>query len=366
MRQVNISGVLSNTALRANEYFRRTWNLKEVSYEDLDTVFFRKARLKSCIQQLLDAVNGRQIEIRTLVTDSRGDFVKENVDSLVRDLMQCLAFYMKYKQSEDNSQSSVTVHYPNGLDTLNSKRVSLFYSFLYLAVIHLMYTDACLSDVADLAAKIPVYGSYRECLASQFEQLYIPASLPEAIRDLPGNAGETDMFELNARSLPHKRSCWLETMRDTQTKYYGLSGKPHFDNVITRYRYLTHASEEDISQMLKDLEERNASVPSGWIEEYAEISETYKDIDLYRSDSTLGWEKDLLERSINEFLHLQHHAISSEVFMDAVSGMIDVYTVRGGSALLSRSDPFYKVFDELKKTERYALDQMLPFKREAK
>ena len=369
MGKVNISGKLPNTALRANEYFRRSWKLEEISFEDLDTIYFRKRRLKSCIQRMLDAINGRTIEIRVLTTEYENDFSEDRVHALVRDLMDCLDFYLRYKQSE----GPYAPHdLPSlGVDVLNPKRAALFRSFLYLAIIHFMYTDADLSDLIDFAAGAPFYRSYREFLFSCFKQLYLPQYRSNTVSRENGvykigdhRVSELDLFELNAHSFSARRSNWLDAVRSTQASFYGLSVDPRFDNRIMQFRYLTHASETDIRQMLDDLAEQRVSIPASWIEEYKEIEETYIGQDLYEQNSRLGWEKELLEKSIRDFLHLQQYAASSEAFTDAIAGMIDVYTVRGGGMAICRQDSFYKIFDNLKKIERFALDHLSPFKRE--
>ena len=370
MGKVNVSGQLSNVALTAFESFRRSWNLKDISFNNLDSVYFRKTRLKVCIQKMLDAINGRTIEFRVLTTDFYGSFIEKSVHDLVRDLMDSLVFYIRYKQSEgpygDNSILS------REMDVLSPKRVSFFYSFLYLAVIHFMYTDAELSDLIDFASNIPVYRSYREFLSFYFEQNYLPMPAAGSITRENGQysigsqlMNEPDLFEVNARSFTARRSCWLETVRNTQAAYYGLPGEPQSGNRIMQFRCLTHASDDDIAQMIADLEDRNLCVPKQWISEYDEIKESYKDADLTSAVDPLGWEKELLEKSITEFLHMQQYAHSSEVFTDAIAGMVDVYTVRGGGMAISDPDSFYKIFDNLEKIERYSRDHMLPYKKEA-
>ena len=369
MGKVNISGKLSNTALRANEYFRRSWQLKEISFEDLDSVYFRKRRLKSCIQRMLDAINGRTIEIRVLTTEYDNDFSEDSVHALVRNLMDSLDLYIRYKQSEGPYSPHDLLSL--GVDGLNPKRTALFRSFLYLAIIHFMYTDADLSDLIDFAADTPVYRSYREFLSSYFKQMYLPQSRSNTVTRENGvykigdRVVELDLFELNAQSFSARRSSWLNAIRSTRTAYYGLSGEPRFDNRIMQFRYLTHASETDISQMLDDLAEQHISVPASWIEEYNALEESYREQDLYEADETSDWQTKLLETSIREFLHLQRYASSSEAFSDAIAGMIDVYTVRGGGMAICQQDSFYKIFDNLKKIERFALDHLSPFKKEA-
>ncbi|MDO5137185.1 MAG: hypothetical protein Q4D71_01895 [Oscillospiraceae bacterium] len=364
MRKVEISGTLSNTALRANEYFRQSWKQKEISFDDLDSVYFRKRRLKASIQQMLDAINGRTIEIRALTTDFHGLPSEEGVHTFVNDLMDSLELYMQYKLSD--------VPYPfrdlqsPGMDVMSPELRSFFRSFLYLSVIRFMYTDADLSDLIEYAAEVPMYISYREFLSSYYEQLYPSHHHARQLTRENGSNTEggrpmdrPDLLDVSARNN------WLTQVRSTQSAYYGLSNVPRFSNRIMQFRYLAHASEEEIRQMLDDLKERSVDVPAEWVNEYKELTESLRDTDLYGSVSPTGWESGLLERSISDFLHHPFYANSPEMFTDSVAGMIDVYTVRGGGMAITDPDSFYKIFDNIKKIERFSLDHLSPFKKES-
>ena len=367
MGKVNVSGTLSSTALRSNEYFRRSWNMKEISFDDLDSVYFRKRRLKACIQQMIDAVNGRTIEIRALTTDFHGVPSEEKVHALVNDLMDSLDMYIKYKLTANPNPPQDMGSF--NIDVMSKGRALLFRSFLYLAVIHFMYTNADLADIIDYAADAPAYRSYREFLLSYFVQQYLPDVLDDQVTIgdysfINERYYKPDLFELNARSLRSARSTWLNKLRSTQAAYYDLPDGPKYTNVIMQFRYLTHASDRDIERMLDDLKERHIEVPAAWADEYHEICESIGDTDLYESNKPSGWETDLFEKSIKYYLDLQYFAYPDEVFTDAIAGMIDVYTVRGGGMAITDPDSFYKIFDNLKKIERFSLDHLSPFKKE--
>jgi len=368
MGKVNVSGTLSNTALRSNEYFRRAWNLKDISFDDLDSVYFRKRRLKACIQQMMDAINGRTIEIRALTTDFSGIPSEERVHALVGDLMDSLDMYIKYKLTANPNPPQDMGSF--NIDVMSKGRALLFRSFLYLAVIHFMYTDADLADLIDYAADAPAYRSYREFLLSYFVQQYLPGVLDDQVTIgdysyINERFYKPDLFELNARSIRSARSTWLNELRSTQATYYDLPDEPKYTNAIMQFRYLTHASERDIERMLEDLKERHIEVPTSWTDEYREICESLGDTALYSNDRLSGWETALFEKSIDMYLHLQYFAYPNEVFTDAIAGMIDVYTVRGGGMAITDPDSFYKIFDNLKKIERFALDHLSPFKKES-
>ncbi|MBR0450741.1 MAG: hypothetical protein IJI78_02010 [Oscillospiraceae bacterium] len=368
MGKVNVSGTMSNTALRSNEYFRRSWNLKEISFDDLDSVYFRKRRLKACIQQMMDAINGRTVEIRALTTDFSGIPSEERVQALVGDLMDSLDLYIKYKLTANPKPPRDMDSF--NIDVMSKGRALLFRSFLYLAVIRFMYTDADLADLIDYAANTPAYRSYKEFLLSYFVQQYLPDVLDDQVTIgdysfINERYYKPDLFELNARSLRSARSTWLNELRSTQTAYYGLPDEPKYTNVIMQFRYLTHASEKEIDRMLDDLKERHIEVPETWISEYEEICETVRDKDLYSFDGPADWEITLFEDAITRYLDLQYFAYPSDVFVDAIAGMIDVYTVRGGGMAITDPDSFYKIFDNLKKIERFSLDHLSPFKKES-
>ena len=368
MGKVEISGTLSNTALRANEYFRQTWKQKEISFEDLDSVYFRKRRLKASIQQMLDAINGRTIEIRALTTDFNGLPSEEGVHSLVKDLMDSLDTYIRYKLTANPDPPRDNGSF--NIDVMSKGRALLFRSFLYLAIIHFMYTDADLSDLIDYAAGVPAYRHRKEFLFMYFAHMYLPEIFDDqvTIGDFSFHNERyyrPDLFELNARSLNSAQYDWLNDVRSTQRAYYGLSDEPQFSNKIMQFRYLAHASEKDIDRMLDDFRERHIEVPEVWISEYEEICETFRDKDLYSFDGPAQWEITLFEDSITRYLDLQYFAYPSDVFVDAIAGMIDVYTVRGGGMAITDPDSFYKIFDNIKKIERFSLDHLSPFKKES-
>ena len=367
MGKVNISGRLSNIELRANEYFRQSWNLKDISFEDLDSVYFRKKRLKSCIQQMMDAINGRTIEIRALTTDLNGLPSKEGVDALVNDLMNSLDIYIRYKLTANPNPPQNNGSF--NIDVMSNGRRFFFHSFLYLAVIHFMYTDADLSDLIDYAANAPAYRHRKEFLSMYFAHLYLPEIFDDQVtigdfNYLNERYYRPDLYELNARSLNSAQYSWLSEVRSTQKAYYGLSNEPQFSNKIMQFRYLAHASDKEIESMLADLKERHIEVPESWVTEYEELSESVRDKDLYRLDGPAEWEISLFEDAITKYLNLQYFAYPSDVFIDAVAGMIDVYTIRGGGMAITDPDSFYKIFDNLKKIERFSLDHLSPFKKE--
>ena len=115
------------------------------------------------------------------------------------------------------------------------------------------------------------------------------------------------------------------------------------------------ASEREIDLMLNVLRRRNVEVPQKWLEDYERDREVYSDrkhhgyLHISNNDHVIAfW----------NFLHLQEQMLSSEAFENAVSGMIDIYTILHETTVLFDPDRFYEVYDRLDTVKTFSQKKM--------
>ena len=63
--------------------------MNDISFEQLDSYYFRKDKMRSCIQEVLDTVNGRNTTIRDLICED-GKVSAKKRDAFIDELLECL------------------------------------------------------------------------------------------------------------------------------------------------------------------------------------------------------------------------------------------------------------------------------------
>ena len=139
--------------------------MKDISYEKLDTIYFRKERMHSCIQQLLDEVNGRSIPVKELMFEN-GKPSKKKRGQLIEELMDCLLIYLGYRtDANDDPERKI----------LDEKRTECLKSFLHCALDVLSHDpQARLSDLIALSCSVPIRKNYIDLLIYRFKDMRIP------------------------------------------------------------------------------------------------------------------------------------------------------------------------------------------------
>lgn len=324
--------------------------MQDRTFEQLDSFYFRKYKLKACIQNLLDDVNGRNIKIKPLITDDSGRFSIERAGTLAEALTDCLSIYVSYRTPYRNTPGRKAIMEPGdgseGMisqqEVLSAGRKDFFYSFITCALMNLLEEeDPDIARLIDLVSGAPVYRSYRELLASQFKKG--PLRFYTDSQREGGYDDERDRFELYSKGsfsdgVPYKGDCITFFARSSY-----ISASSPYHGKIADFRYQMMASEKETDELLDDIESDGVRIPDLWISEYEAEKENYRE---YIPENE---EQELYERSYRTVLHSQDLAVSSAVLEDTISGMVDVFAMRYGGSLLTDADGFYRVYDRVRK-----------------
>ncbi len=303
--------------------------MKDISFEKLDTIYFRKERMHSCIQQLLDSINGRSMPIKDLIFEN-GKLSKKRRDQLIDELMDCLLIYLNYRTGSKDAEKKM----------LDEKRMIALKSFFQCSLNILSYEQGSkLSDLLRLSCSVPIRKNFFDLLVYRFERKILLSS-KTSHSDLHGNDYYTDYV----RDLQRSSSRWTADFIDLFCfHHFPLDG---WDDIgdIQYFQYLMDANDKQIDTMLNILKRNRIAVPSSWLVQYQNDKERYgwikhpSYVNALRDDDILAfW----------NFMSLQDQLHSAEAFQNLIAGMIDVYTSLYCTNILSDSDRFYAVYDQL-------------------
>lgn len=322
----------------------------EKTFEELDTFYFRKYKLKATIQELLDDVNGRNIKIKPLIEDEIGRFSIERTVALTDALVDCLSTYVNYRTPFKDTPGRKSIMDPvegfeekiSEQEVLSERRRAFFSSFITCAVMNLrVEEDPDLTRIIELVSGAPVYKSYEELLASQFRKgplRFFTDTLKEG-----GYDDERDRFELYSKGtfndgIPYRGDYITFFARSS---YINDSSQNH--GRIADFRYQMMASEDEMDEMLDEIGASGIDVPAAWISEYEAKKGNFSE---YVPGNE---EQEMFERAYRTVLYSQNLATSPAVFEDTISGMIDVFAMRCGGALMTDANGFYRVYDRIGK-----------------
>lgn len=320
--------------------------MNEITFEKCDSIYYRKYRLKACIQDILDSLGGRKIKIKPLVTDDDGSYQDEKLISLVRALMDCLSFYIRYQISYEAVPGRVhrfafsdsITDAISRIDVIGPRRYNTIASFISCALKSLSrHDDSDLADLIALASGMTVYPSYKDLLSETFRRYYL-----ERTDSITYDPVRTDQFEIYARdsapftSLPSGRHC-IKYFTDHIRRPAEISRCGE----IMRFRYDMGASGSEIEEMIEGFKSETVQVPEDWVTAYELEKRDFGD------RLNPGGSSPSIERDLWVYLRTQQLVFSPEIFEDAVTGMIDVYSARHGSEAYSDPDRFYPVYDRI-------------------
>lgn len=315
--------------------------MSDISFEQLDSYYFRKDRMRSCIQEVLDAVNGRSMKIRDLICEDDKVSVKKR-DSLIDELLECLKIHIRYRlRSREAKQESEEIL------VLNEKRVQCLSDFLCCSLDHLARDHRSgLTDLIDLSSKVNICFDYIELLLTCFQKRLIRSS--RMIREYSFAPDHyQDYAKLFGFDSAQKSADFVDVFL---WHYFPVDGWEGLGNIMN-FRCQMDASEREIDLMLNVLKRRNIKVPEKWLEDYE------RDKELYREHRHHGYDFASKNDGIIafwNFLHLQECMLSTGAFENAVSGMIDVYTILHETTVLFDPGRFYEVYDRLEENRELA------------
>ncbi len=307
--------------------------MKDISYEKLDTIYFRKERMHSCIQQLLDEVNGRSIPLKELISEN-GKPSKKKRGQLIEELMDCLLIYLGYRTDAKNDPER---------QILDEKRTECLKSFLHCALDILSHDpQARLSDLIALSYSVPIRKNFIDLLIYRFERT-IFVSPDTSIRNLYGN----DCYTEYVRDLERSSSKRTPDFIDRFCFYhFPLDGFGDIGEILY-FQYLMDADDSQIDMMLNILKRNHVTLPFGWLTGYQNDRQKFAKT-RHPSYTRALRDDDIL--AFWNFLSLQDKLHSVEAFRNLISGMIDVYTSLYCDNMLSDTDHFYEIYDQLERT----------------
>lgn len=312
--------------------------MKDIPFEQLDPFYFRKEKMRACMQETLDTINGRSEKLSDLIFEN-GKLSGKKLDGFIKELMECLEIFLSYRLSSKEGSD------PKKTEVLNEKQHHCFSNFFYFAISELSIDpEAQLCDLIDVSYRTPIYSNYIELLLHYFEK----------------------------RLRSHENRKTNPSARDPYEQFVGIfdSGHEPFDLIdsflwhhfrilqpegisqIMDFAYQMDASQKEIGIMLDILKRHGRKIPEEWLSDYDSDKERYRTrkhplFDQYsRGEVILAfW----------NFLHLQSCLRSSEAFINAISGMIDVYAVSTDSSILTDPDRFYTIYDNLQRIRSFSL-----------
>ncbi|MCR4855228.1 MAG: hypothetical protein K5908_03575 [Erysipelotrichaceae bacterium] len=299
-----------------------------------DSFYFRKLKTKRKIQDLLDLMTGRETGIRGLISDQDGNFSQERFEKLLKELIHSLCIYVSYRTFYTEHKKEYRVP-ERETEVLDAYRGNLFCSFTACALISL-YEDpeATLSAIIDLSSGIQFYPFYEELLLARFQKL-LEAPLTNPVHLKP----EADKYVTYCKEIAYDLNR-TDTIRTFISICYPQSSDK--GGPLLSFRKQMGASERDIDLLLERCASHHIDVPRTWITQYEE-----------EKDNGISEDETEMEKWLHRFLHFQQYAISPQAFTDAISGMIDVWSIEHTGSVYTDPAAFYQIYDIFAKTEKH-------------
>ena len=323
--------------------------MKEISFEQLDTFYFRKEKMRSQTQNTLDTINGRNIKIEDLICKD-GIIIEQKRKELIEELMDSLLIYLQYRAS-----SSETGDPEEEKQLLDEKRYHCFSEFLYCALSELAHRPgADLSDLLDLSFRVRVFPYYIDLLMHYLQRHLLRMS--EKKKEQQPISDPYEKYVKSYNSISENHPDFIDSFIWHHFPIDGWEGSGE----IMSFSYRMDASEREIDTMLNILKRRNTEIPQKWLVDYEKDRELHRQLK-HRFISPRYYNDHNIIAFWN-FLHLQESLISSDVFTNAISGMIDIYTIRHETNIYLDFDRFYRSYDRL---EKAGISSMKTDKKEA-
>ena len=315
--------------------------MNDISFEQLDSYYFRKDRMRSCIQEVLDTVNGRNMKIRDLICED-GKVSAKKRDAFIDELLECLKIYIRYRlrTGKTKQESEETM-------MLNEKRVQCLSDFLCCSLDHLAKDQRSnLTDLINLSASVNICFDYIELLLIHFQK-----RLNRSSRMIREYSFDPDQYQEYAKLYTDDSAGKSADFVSSFLWYYfPIDGWEGLGDIMN-FRYQMDASERQIDLMLEVLRRRNIKVPEKWLTDYARDKELYRN-QKHHAYFHASQNSDII--AFWNFLSLQEFMLSSRAFENAVSGMVDVYTILHETTVLFDPERFYEVYDRLEEDKKLA------------
>lgn len=309
--------------------------MKEIDFEQLDSFCFRKEKMRASVQETVDILNGRNIKICDLVCKN-GKLSKSRLEELITELVECLKVYLQYRLSSEIKESEETTQ------LLDEKTELCFKEFLSCTLSELSLNPyADLADLVDLSFHVRVFSNYIEVLLHYFQRYLLRSSKSET-----KHARTQDIYRTYVSASENdsdKKS--FDFVDYFLWRHFPIDGWQVLGKIMY-FSYRMDASEKEIDMMLDILKRQNIKIPQEWLDDYEKDKEFYRDHK--HPDHLHALNNDSIVAFWN-FLHTEKYLISSEAFANAISGMIDIYTVRHETNILLDSKRFYSVLDQLER-----------------
>lgn len=324
--------------------------MNKYTYNDFKTLYFRKSKLTSALQKLIDLVSGSSVLIKPYMEDENGCYNEGKTLSFIDDLMCALKTYLNFARAtqiadygEDDSDYDFYA--------VSQEEEMCYKGFIYCAlrVIYSNYLELCNQTFSSLVIMLDhtqIYRSYTELI----KNLYMNWHNPEEHHGWGNNAYDTFAYTNNII-----------------TKSYSQSNEPSFQDY-----YLV--TDEEMQEMLRSLTMDEKKQLKEWDETEKKIKafekELYKEEDITQEmiDDVYFYEEEQKEEmkyideyimsfvnpqnfreNLSAFFHYQHKLGTIEKFKDVITGMIDFFMLAKGKSSIANADKFYFTLARLQK-----------------
>lgn len=339
--------------------------MNDFTNEDFDTLYYRKKKLRSAAQSLMDLISGNSIKINPYMENEDGQYSEERTLATVEELLEALKTYLRFERSEkiyengDYDAEPMLSYYE-----MSDDEIACYRGFLYCALRDIYAADdhrklmenkyyrRVFGDLIELAKGEHVFSSYQDFLRSRYLEGIAP--FPQ-IDFLPMTDESTDAL---AQSLDLLAKLSDPSYRVSFQAFY-MATDEEMEQML---QSLTVEQREEVDRRMREYEEMQEAERHMW--KYIELSELdlyepsmeeieiQEEIDRRIRDAERRYVRnfvytDSYREHLSQYLHLQHLREDGASFLDAITGMVDFFLLAKGQSCFGDANSFYKTIARL-------------------
>ena len=355
--------------------------MKEFTYQDFDTVYYRKKKLRDAAQELMDLTSGSRLDIRPYMRDEDGRYSEERTLATVEELLDALKTYLRFERAEPADEKRGDVrpsrcfYVEDGGERyvcyeMPEEETACYRGFLYCALrdIYANYRDTMrheyrqtFGDLIALAADDRVFPSFSDLLRQRYLECVAP--MPQ-ISFAPAYDESTDKLAGTLDRLLRLR----DPSRPLEFQSFYLASDEEMERLV---QSLTEEQRKLVEARVRECEEWEAyerqMEESGELFAWEAVSEEDAAWSREEEQERRRYEEryardfgnlDSYRAHLEQYLRLQHLRGSGAAFLDAVTGMVDFFLLAKGSSCFADQETFYKILARLQFLTRQ-IDAML-------